>query len=83
MLWSQSLCGGARVYVEKPDSSCFSLNFGVSSGPVGTNPDFFDRQVKETFLTFLSLGIFLWEPSFMLKSYRVGGSQFLCGGASV
>ena len=50
MLWSQSLCGGARVYVEKPDSSCFSLDFGVSSGPVGTNPDFFDRQVKGTIL---------------------------------
>ena len=83
MLWSQSLCGGARVYVEKPDSSCFSLYFGVSSGPVGTNPDFFDRQVKGTILNLSYFRNFLWEPSFMLKSYRVGGSQSLCGGARV
>ena len=70
VLWSQSLYCGARVYVEEPDSSCFSPapDFSVSSGPVGTNSDFFDSQVKWTILNLSYSLNFLWEHSFMLKS---------------
>ena len=55
--WSQSLYCGARVCMEEPDSSCFSPapDFSVSSGPVGTNSDFFDSQENRPFLTFLTL----------------------------
>ena len=48
--------------------------------PLGLKPDFFDRLVKGAILDLSCSLILLWDPSFMLKSYRVGGSQCLCGG---
>ena len=40
--------------------------------PLTVHQNFFDRQVGGTILNFFTFRTFLWDPSFMLKSYGGG-----------